>query len=434
MFLLLQLISKLKKISIHYCVLISFTAISSLSTWAMDTPSGSPDASSGSEGELINVDFNPTFNFVKDIEDKLLSECYNELFQDSTTQLNKRLEPLYSVPTHELDQFLVELTVIISVENLSAIERICLLEKIIRYVQESEKTISSLNLSIEEKYEYELELSYSPKQPGNGELKNIIKDIGFSYKYFLETVKKNVEKKQTIEKLKKNLIKQKKSGKLLGINSQEMERYYSGFNLVLDYEVARRRIDGDIYHKAPLLLCIYYLLDNLHDDDILEKCLSGTNYLFMGDDREDSIDDILSNTLNKYELRGDDWRPDSKSIRKFLLDKFASDKLKEMLEREQQEAISELSIDDGEEEEEELPSRGEKKPVQGKKSTKLKVVTLVEEGPSSDKGKVNRKKPENKSSVSKVKGKKLSAKEKKKDKKAKGRLTSSSSSTDSESS
>ncbi|AIK95906.1 hypothetical protein [Candidatus Odyssella acanthamoebae] len=418
MFSLLNLLSKFKKISVHYCIIISLTLLSSLPSGAMDTLSGSTDASSESKEE----DY---FELVKESEDELLSRGYKIFYENKNSQSNQKLASFYKRDTD-----------IINVTGYSAIKRICLLEKVIKFsLSNSPKWQNDIKIKLllwtPNEYIYTLCLNpKSGKQKGNG--------VIWGVKEYSET-ESNGETYQEIyqylkiqaKRIKESLITQKKSGEPIKFRyDQKNERYVNGFNLLLDFEVARRRIGGDPFYKTPLLLCIYYLLDNLDNNEILDKCLRGGNYLFFGTEREDFIRKLLPGIRDRYNLR------DSESIKTFLITNFSSCRPQTTTtmpspvqasnvssdsdaDRSKSEgASSDTDSGSGESVDSDLgrsesenesnntgsetdgsSSEGEKKYAQGKRSTKSKVVILEEEDSSSNRGKKNRKKQESKSST-----------------------------------
>jgi len=74
---------------------------------------------------------------------------------------------------------------------------------------------------------------------------------------------------------------------------KEVNRFLNGFNLLLDFEVARRLRRTDCYKDLPIITSISYLLHNFNDLKVVKDCF---DKLFSGKEREKFIkSDIIPN-------------------------------------------------------------------------------------------------------------------------------------------
>lgn len=121
-------------------------------------------------------------------------------------------------------------------------------------------------------------------QRGSGRLHGLIsKDSAETYSKICEKLETYDEQKR--ENFSEILLRQKKDGLSISNQIEEDNRFLNGFNLLLDYEVARRLIEGDPYQKFPVVTYMNIIIKNLHDISFikslfLDKTLGKWNFSF----------------------------------------------------------------------------------------------------------------------------------------------------------
>jgi hypothetical protein len=122
-------------------------------------------------------------------------------------------------------------------------------------------------------FEYEFRHRVSRKQPGNGELYGLIdENRGEKYDNIIEVLEGYLPGKR--EKFVEYLTNQKKDGKPISINHEYLERFLNGFNLLLDYEVARRLVpsegpyEKDFCGDLPVLTYIENIIKSIGYEDL----------------------------------------------------------------------------------------------------------------------------------------------------------------------
>ena len=134
------------------------------------------------------------------------------------------------------------------------------------------------------KYKYILTLMPTDNQRGNGFLtvgeKRTEKD-----KYTDIWKELNVGEGKHLSKFSDVLSKQKRDGKVIEVREEggkvkeELSKLLNGLNLLLDFEVARRLIEGDKFHDFPVITYIPYIIKNLRyfNDLLIERDIEYIN-------------------------------------------------------------------------------------------------------------------------------------------------------------
>jgi len=73
-----------------------------------------------------------------------------------------------------------------------------------------------------------------------------------------------------------------------------ISQFLNGFNLLLDFEIARRLVNGDKYGELPIVSCVNFLLNNFTLNNLKHYLtLSQGNSVFSGNQREEFINNTI---------------------------------------------------------------------------------------------------------------------------------------------
>lgn len=146
---------------------------------------------------------------------------------------------------------------------------------------------------------YKLENGATRYQPGSGRLYGLF----LGNPHTAEKYEKVIEpltslKKEALQKVGKSLLDQKKSGApITKFKNPSTNHFLNGFNLLLDYEVARRLPTGteeyeDQYKTLPLLPQIKYLLENFDNTEYLKEFFLGKKQKGFVSSHEGTTEDV----------------------------------------------------------------------------------------------------------------------------------------------
>jgi hypothetical protein len=162
-------------------------------------------------------------------------------------------------------------------------------------------------------FQYKWEMIVSCYQPGGGKIYGL-KDKEIPDTFWSITKDLQSYSMPEREVISNKLLQQKKDGKTIisglrniykstyrGYETIVTDQFLNGLNLLLDYEVARRLIAGDIYSDLPLISIMDCLIKNLNNDGILNKYFSLPDYsqsmnqktLFSGESRENKLKELI---------------------------------------------------------------------------------------------------------------------------------------------
>lgn len=262
--------------------------------------------------------------------------CKNFLNQDKENLGNISITPLFESFVEKYDQE-NPINSMLDITELSSRKRIALLVRIINYkVEKIPEYAYNVNNGDEFKYSewggnqwwtkelgkfditdlvptyfkigsdrYYLQNGPTLHQKGSGRLFGIIdENKADTYETILRWL---IQNKKNLKIFGERLIDNKKNGGALilkykngsnGSPAVEINRFLNGFNLLLDYEVARRRVDKDPYPDLPVLHGISYILKNFEDINFLKQCFSKGG-LFQDEFKVIHRDDFIRNTLEQ---------------------------------------------------------------------------------------------------------------------------------------
>lgn len=144
---------------------------------------------------------------------------------------------------------------------------------------------------------YTLKLLYTHKQPGNGIITGT-----YDLKH-VDICSKINETGIPVEEIFEKILQQKKTGESIKTNSFDHDRLLNGYSFLLDFEIARRKVPGDIYKDLPLITCFPFLMKHflsLPGAPVSFKTVYETTILklFEGENRKKGVEEIIKTMGN----------------------------------------------------------------------------------------------------------------------------------------